>query len=55
MAEFLSQPCLKSVSRLLHEALAILDQQGLAIAAAHLDCAIQLVDAASLGDRDLVP
>lgn len=44
---------LKMASDLLREALAILDEQGLSIAAAHLDGVVHLVEA-SEGNRPLV-
>lgn len=44
---------LESASSLLREALAILDEQGLNVAAAHLDEVIHLVDEASRRDRQL--
>ena len=48
------QARLEAASKLLREALAILDAQGLAVAAAHLDGVICLVDEASARDRHLV-
>lgn len=50
----LDQARLEAASDLLRDALAILDEQGLTIAAAYLDGVICLVDAASARDRHLV-
>lgn len=48
------QARLKAAADLLREALAILDAQGLAVAAAHLDGVICLVDEALTGDRQFI-
>ncbi|WP_230480745.1 hypothetical protein [Sphingomonas sp. Leaf21] len=48
------QAPLDSASALLREALRLLDDQGLAVAAAQLDGVIQMVEAASLRDAQVV-
>ncbi|MCT8003630.1 hypothetical protein NZL82_17285 [Sphingomonas sanguinis] len=48
------QARLAQIEALLQEALALLDEQGLSVAAAHLDGVIQMVEAASVGNGHII-
>lgn len=50
-----NQDGLEKADALLREALSLLDEQGLSVAAAHLSGVIEMVEQASIGRGNLVP